>query len=163
MTNDQITNKLHCCFAHSSPDKLLKLINNAGRKWADTKELKECLKSVSENCETCKTFKKAPPRPIVSLPMSSSFQELVSIDLKFFENKIILHLIDVCTRHCSASFIPNKKKETKINAIFKTWMAIYGNPRKFLIDNGGEWANKEFLEMCDSLGTDIKTTAAESP
>ena len=81
----------------------------------------------------------------------------------FFENKIILHLIDVCTRHSSASFIPNKKKETIINAIFKTWIAIYGNPRKFLIDNGGEWANEEFLEMCDSLGIDIKTTAAESP
>ena len=30
-------------------------------------------------------------------------------------------------------------------------------------DKGGEFANKDFMDMCETLGITVKTTAAESP
>ena len=81
-TNKEIAIKLHRCFAHPSEDKLLKLVNNAGRKWSDNKELKEEIKKLSKECKVCQLYKKPPPRPIVSLPMAREFQETIAMDLK---------------------------------------------------------------------------------
>lgn len=46
---------------------------------------------------------------------------------------------------------------------FKIWVSIYGAPEKFLTDNGGEFANTEFIKMTNNLGITVKVTAAESP
>ena len=40
---------------------------------------------------------------------------------------------------------------------------MYGSAEKFLSDNGGEFSNKDFMDMCETLGITVKTTAAESP
>ena len=40
---------------------------------------------------------------------------------------------------------------------------MYGSAEKFLSDNGGEFANSTFIEMCENLGIKVKNTAAESP
>ena len=42
-------------------------------------------------------------------------------------------------------------------------MLDIGPPKKFLTDNGGEFANRSFLEMAESLNIRVMTTAAESP
>ena len=162
-SNHEIALKLHRQFAHPSQDKLLQLVSNAGHPWCNNQELKEEIKSVSENCSTCKIYKKPPSRPIVGLPMASQFQETVAMDLKFYHGRIILHLIDHCTRLSASSVIPNKNPDTIIKYIFKIWISVYGVAEKFLTDNGGEFANNKFMEMCESLGIKIKTTAAEAP
>ena len=162
-TNKDIATKLYRCFAHPSEDRLLKLVNSAGPKWSDNKDLKEEIKKLFKKCRICQMYKKPPPRPVVSLPMASEFQETVAMDLKDYNGHLILHLIDLCTRLSAATFIPNKKKDTIVREIFRIWIAIYGKPRKILVDNGGEFANDEFMQMCDYLGIFIQTTAAESP
>ena len=40
---------------------------------------------------------------------------------------------------------------------------MFGRPSRFLTDNGGEFANEDFIQMCDRMGIIICTTAAESP
>ena len=40
---------------------------------------------------------------------------------------------------------------------------IFGTPKLFLSDNGGEFNNELFREMGEQLNINIKTTAAESP
>ena len=35
---------------------------------------------------------------LFGLPLASSFQECVAMDLKFYHNKILLHLVDHATR-----------------------------------------------------------------
>ena len=113
-------------------------------------------------CTSCQVYQKAPPKPIVGLPMANKFQEVVAMDLKFYESKI-LHLIDMCTRLSSATTIKNKNPSTVIEAILKIWISVYGTPEKFLVDNGGEFANAEFINLAEQFGITIKTTAAESP
>ena len=55
------------------------------------------------------------------------------------------------------------KTEAIIKHIFRIWIAANGTPEKFLTDNNGEFANREFLEMADYLSTTVHITAAESP
>ena len=40
---------------------------------------------------------------------------------------------------------------------------MFGTVGGFLTDNGGKFANKEFLNMCEALNINILTTNAESP
>ena len=162
-SNHQIAKKLHRCFAHPSSDRLLRLVNSAGQKWSNNHALKDEIRRVTDQCEVCKIFKKPPPRPVVALPMATEFQDVVAMDLKQYKGKQILHLVDLCTRLSAAIFIPNKNKETIIKALFQIWISVYGTPMKFMSDNGGEFANSEFVSLCDQFGITVNTTPAESP
>ena len=57
------------------------------------------------------------------------------------------------------------KSQGKSGNVFsgKAYEPCYGSPDKILVDNGGEFANSEFIETGDYLGINIQTTAAESP
>ena len=162
-SDKDVAMKLHRCFAHPSADRLLRLVNSAGIRWSQNENLKKEINKITESCNVCKIFKKAPPRPIVGLPLATEFQESVAMDLKQYQGKQILHLVDLCTRLSAALFIPNKKKETIVSAILQIWVSVYGTPNKFMADNGGEFANSEFLSFCEQFGITINTTAAESP
>ena len=54
--------------------------------------------------------------------------------LKFYQKKIILHLIDHATRLSAAQFIPNKLAPTIVKAIMKFWIAVFGATDQFLTD-----------------------------
>ena len=97
MSKTAIANKLHRQFVHPPPEKLFRLLNSARNPWSEDEELKNEIKLISENCSTCKLYKKPAPKPIVGLPNASRFQELVAMDLKFYNSKIILHLVDHTT------------------------------------------------------------------
>ena len=85
------------------------------------------------------------------------------MDLKYFNGRWILHLIDHVSRYSAASYVNSKKPEEIISKIFKIWISIFGSPYKFLSDNGGEFVNSEFLELCEAFNITVKTTGAESP
>ena len=92
--------------------------------------------------------------------MAASFQETVAVDLKFYRGIILLHLIDHCTCLSASTVIPNKNPDTIIKGIFNIWISVYSLAQKFLTDSGGEFANTEFTQLCESLGI---TTSAEAP
>ena len=95
--------------------------------------------------------------------MASRFQEYVAMDLKFYKGKILLHLIDHATRLSKSTVNPSKNPDVILQAILKNWLSVYGAAVKFLSDNGGEFANESFLELCESLKITVKTTGAEAP
>ena len=162
-TNRDIAIKLHRQFAHPTSNKLIKLIDSAGDKWKNNMELKNEIVKVTNTCNTCKIFKKPPPRPVVGLPMASKFLECIAMDLKFYKKHILLHLIDHATRLSASAVIPSKKPEIIIKKIFQIWISVYGVPEKFLSDNGGEFANDDFANMCEAMNINFKLTGAESP
>ena len=92
--------KLHRQFGHPTADKLVDLIEKSGCR---DDNVRKAIEKVSSECETCLKFSKAAPRPVVSLPMASKFNETVSMDLKFYDGKIFLVLVDLATRYCAAS------------------------------------------------------------
>ena len=75
------------------------------------------------------------------------------MDLKFYKKRTLLHLIDHATRLSSSTVIASEDPEVVIEAIFKSSMS----------DNGGKFANKKFIGMCESMNIRFMLTAAESP
>ena len=97
--------------------------------------------------------------------MAKEFNDAVSMDLKIYDQKkgiYFQHLIDHRTRFSTSKVIYSKNKETLIESIFTHWIAIFGRPYVFLSDNGGEYNNEHFIDMCDKLGVHVITTGAEA-
>ena len=63
----------------------------------------------------------------------------------------------------ASTVVPNKNPDTIIKAIFNIWISVYGSAEKFLTENRGEFANNNFIQLCESFGITVKTTVAESP
>ena len=67
------------------------------------------------------------------------------MDLKHFENVLILHLIDHASRFSAAATIKSKHKEVIIEQIFRIWISIFWTSSNHFSDNGGEFNNEELL------------------
>ena len=159
----KVAEKLHKQFAHPRPEQLKSLIRTAGKQ---DKELFKEIDSISESCETCVRFKQPELRPIVCMPTAKQFNDTVSMDLKIHnanEGIYFQHLIDHHTRFSSAKVVYSKDKEEIIESIFTHWIALFGRPVKFMSDNGGEYNNHHFIDMCEKLGVHVITTGAEAP
>lgn len=164
--NDLIGNKkkilkVHKQFAHPAPDKLKSLLRDAGIK---DKKLLNLVDEITEECSTCKHFRRSPARPVVGLPTAHVFNEVVAMDLKVFKQGLyFLHLIDHASRYSQGVVIRNKRKETVVQGLVTHWVQLFGAPGKFLSDNGGEFFNEEFVELAEKFNIKVKVTAAESP
>ena len=160
---EKIAWKLHKQFCHCSADKLKRLIK-ASEIWKEDVELLNAVDKVTENCQICKIYKRAPPRPVVGLPLASDFNHTVAMDLiTYKQGTWILHLIDVFSRFSVACVRHSKKQDAIVDAVLKTWISYFGQPQRFLADNGGEFANEEYKSMCEMFNIEMAKTAAESP
>ena len=159
----QKAEKLHKQFSHPRSESLKALLRNAG---FSRKEYMKAIDDVSSSCKICLMYKTPKPRPIVGLPRGKTFNECVAMDLKQVpENPgvYILHMIDTVTRYSAARIIYNKRKETIIDGLCSGWISLFGNPVKFMADNGGEFSNREYNELCERFNIDVQNSAAESP
>ena len=50
-------------------------------------------------------------------------------------------MIDHLTRFSASCVIKSKRKETIVKKVFQIWISIFVSPKKFLLDNGGEFNN----------------------
>ena len=161
----KIALKLHRQFCHCSADRLNRLIQQS-RVWSGEQEksIMKMVNDVSEKCAVCKRFKKARPVPIVSMALANAFNHVVAMDLIILgHGKYILHLIDLFSRFSAACIRTSKRQEVIVDAILKIWISYFGSPGRFLADNGGEFANAEYNDMCEAFGIEMMKTAAESP
>ena len=152
--------KLHRQFGHPGADKLIQLLRSAKMS---NKSVENEIRNISAVCEICIRLKKAPPRPVVSLPMASHFNETIAMDLKFYEDIYFLVIVDLATRYCSASVIRDKRSSTIVKNVMISWISRWGPSKRILTDNGKEFDSEEFRSMGDTFGITILTTAAEAP
>ena len=59
-------------------------------------------------------------RPEVTLPKASSFNEVITMDLKSFGSKHVLWIIDSFSRIVQGKVLHSKKVDTIINAVTDT-------------------------------------------
>ncbi|KAL5262651.1 hypothetical protein ACHWQZ_G008148 [Mnemiopsis leidyi] len=152
--------KLHRRFAHAKSKRIIKLLENAGKK---DKNLEKELEKLDQSCEFCLKHQRASPRPTVSLPLATKFNELIAMDLKQIKGKWVLHCIDYLTRFSAAHVVRSHDPEEIIEKFFTIWVSIFGTPEGILSDNGGEFQGRKWEPICDAFGIRQKTTAAEAP
>ena len=74
----------------------------------------------------------------MTLPKASSFNEVVTLDLKEFGSKYVLWMIDSFSRFIVGKLLSNKKADTIIQAIMDSWCMSVGFPSHgFFADNRG--------------------------
>ena len=95
--------------------------------------------------------------------MATEFNEKVAIDLKKWNDKYILHMVDMFSRLTISCFIERKTPREVIDKIMEKWIGYFGVMRCILNDNGGEFTGNEIKEVKDILNVVDLTTGAESP
>ena len=135
-----------------------KLLNN---KKAETVKL---IRQVVKDCKICQKFGRSMVKPKVALPKATSFNEIVTLDLKQFGDKYVLWCIDAFTRFVQGKLLKNKKAETVVNAINECWNLAFGIPGTgYYADNGTEFKNVKMDELVSKLGISISYGPAYSP
>jgi len=129
--------KVHEVAYHKSAEQLVKQYRNAGLIRPETAKL---IKQVVKDCKICQKFGRSMVKPKVTLPKATSFNEIVTLDLKQFGDKYVLWCINAFTRFVQGKLLKNKKAETVVNAINEYWNLAFGIPRTgYYADNGTEF------------------------
>ena len=98
------------------------------------------------------------------MSMARVFNEIVAMDLKIWGDCFyFLVITDLTTHFCTASVIANKKAETIVEKLFTCCIALFGAPKQFLSDNGGQFNNFIMRSLADSFRIKLNCTSAESP
>ena len=86
-----------------------------------SQDLVNTINCVVNDCKFCQKFERSMARPRVTLPKSTSFNEIVTLDLKEIGSKYDLCMVDSFMRFMQEKLIPNKKADTTINAVNNSW------------------------------------------
>ena len=87
---------------------------------------------IYSQCETCKVL-----ASVVAMPRPSTFNEVLTLDLKIGEEKLILYMINHFSRLTKGVFIKSKKLAEAVNAIMLHWVAGgFGRPAGLHTDVG---------------------------
>ena len=97
------------------------------------------------------------------MPMATSFNETVAMDLKQLNGQWILHIIDMWSRYTTSVFINRKTSRDVINALMHKWVGVFGVMGSIMTDNGGEFSSDEMREVMSILNVKVITTAADCP
>ena len=152
--------KLHRQFAHPPKQRMVALLKDAA-VWEEKYD--DELSEIGQNCEICKVYAKTPPRPVVAMPMAREFNEKLAMDLKLYNGRWILHMIDMWSRYTVSVFISRKKPSDVIDAMMKNWVGVFGVMGAIFTDNGGEFSSDEMREIASILNVRVCTTAGMSP
>ena len=153
--------KVHEVNRHKGRDQLVQAYRTAG--WMSP-ELTTLIERVVNDCKVCQKFKTSIARPFVTLPKATSFNEVVTLDLKEYGPKYVLWIIDSFSRFMVGKLINNKKADTIMQAIMDSWCMSVGFPSHgFFADNGGEFSNIKLDELTSKLGLTVKFRPAYFP
>ena len=154
--------KLHIQMAHASKESLIRLLRSSG---INDKEMEIAVSKVVDSCDFCIKYKRKPLRPCVSEPLCEGFNNTVAMDLiTYVKDKVyVLHIICLGTRYSAATVVRGKLAKTILKGVLNLWIHYFGSPRRFLTDNGGEFANEEFKTLCEKFNIVSITTPGESP
>ena len=159
-TQMKTLDKIHKQFGHRSKKAFVTVLKTA-KNW--TPKFSGMIDKIIDGCEGCIMVKRNPDRPAVAMPMSTDFNQTVTMDLKIWKGNIILYLIDSFTRYTVATVIRKKEPDMVVDAIMDKWIQYFGKMDGILTDNGGEFSSHLMREVLSILDVMDHTTGAESP
>lgn len=152
--------QLHKRFGHPGADRLTMTLIKSG---FERQECQDLVESVTKECEVCLKNGRPSAKPIVSSPLSSDFNEVVSIDIGYFEQRPYLKIICTFSRFGMAVQLSDKNPRSIIAGLDASWITYFGPMRKLLVDPAGENTSDEFMRFCDAFGIEVLSTPAQAP
>lgn len=106
--------KLHEVNNHRGEHQLINAYSKTGQM---SPKVSENIKMVVQNCKICQKFVMSVSRPKVTLPKLSTFNEVVTLDLKLFGSKYVLWIIESFSRFVQSKVFQNERAETIVKAV----------------------------------------------
>ena len=154
---DDILQALHETHAGISKTKSL------ARSYIWFPNIDERIETMIKNCHQCLHHIKTPPEsPLISWPTPENPWERLHIDHAFYDNKILLCVIDAFSKYPHASVVGSTDSETTINKLQELF-SMFGLPKVINCDNATSFSSEKFQNWCKSLGIQLKFSMPFSP
>ena len=120
-------------------------------------DLVNTVNRVVNDWQVCQKFQKLVTRLKITLTKSSSFNEVVTSDLKEMGSKYILGMVDIFTKFIQGKLINNRKAETILDAINTAGNYNIGYPSVgYFSENRGEFTNIKLDKLTSKLSLTVK-------
>ena len=131
----------------------------------DGKEVKDMIEEVVSTCDVCQKKRISYSVPKVSMTMSKTFNDVVTLDLKKWKvpKKNILYIIDSFSRFTVGVVLKDGTGKEVAKGLESQWITKFGAPNKFWSDNGTEFTNEDIKELCEKWGTETDFGPPYSP
>jgi hypothetical protein len=150
--------RLHRRFGHPSADRLHKVLERSGHDVP-----RESINWLTKYCKHCQLFQKSPGRFKFSLKDDVSFNSEIIVDVFWIENKPIIHVVDEATRYQAARWLENSSSKHTWDVLRMCWIDVYVGPPDLIVhDQGKDFASREFKQLANSVGTDLKAVPVEA-
>ena len=159
--NHDFLTKFHKGSGHKSERNMMHSLSQANVVTPDTRKI---VRNVVSACKECKKFGRSLPKPKTTLPKVCDTNQIITWDLKEWDNKFIMWMIDSFSRFVKGIVIPNKKKETVLKVLYYDWCCQMGYPSQgFWSDNGGEFRNSTMIEFVEKCQLTLNFGPSHSP
>eukprot|EP00438_Fugacium_kawagutii_P035880 Skav204682 [mRNA] locus=scaffold1284:96116:106049:- [translate_table: standard] len=133
--------KLHLRWWHCGKESMKRVLTAAGLP----KEILDKIPQVVDTCRECRQWTRPANETIPTLRMTTAFNEHVEVDLMFYREHVIFHLICCGTRWHAATVIQSKQEQELLTALNRTWVSIHG-PMQQLISDGESGLTSERVQ-----------------
>ena len=115
------------------------------------------------SCPICEGRKRPAPHRPSDLARAMPFNEVLGVDLVFYEKKIFLNMVCWETNFQVVTEIPDRTSESTLKAVMSEWFKHYGSPRLLVCDQGREFVSSTFCTTINEAGAIVHLTDARSP
>ena len=123
--------KLHVRWFHCTAARMRNMLQAIG---VSDKTLK-LIDNVVSTCRICRLWKRPSPKPYTSAHLSTTFNEIVQVDILFYQESMILHMIDETTRWTAASILNSRSAHDICSTLTNSWFRLFGPPTCIVSDS----------------------------
>ena len=149
--------KLHLRWYHASADKMRALLQAAGV----SREVVALVGEIVDSCTVCRCWARPGNKSVVSGKVTEAMNELVQIDLLFYKEFVILHMVDATTRWSTATILKDRSADEILTNIDTSWCKLYGPPRVLMSDQEGAVATDYIASELEKRGITLQLVARE--
>ena len=93
--------------------------------------------------------------------ISTAFNPVMQADLLFWKDRIILHMIDECTRFSMLAIVANKNAMDLCRAMRLWWFKIFQPPKILIVDREGSLGSDDAGQFLATYAVDRKPKPAD--
>ena len=149
--------KLHIRWFHASAQRMKTLLTAAGV----SPEIMVLVQQIVDTCDICRNWTRPGPRTVTSATVTTRFNEEIQVDLLFYRDKIVLHMIDRTTRFTVARRITSKHLDSVVEGIMSHWVGLFGPPNRITSDQEGALQSPEAAALLESRGIKLHLLAKQ--
>ena len=147
--------RLHIRWYHPGAARMKALLQAAGV----TREVINLVQDVTDTCRICRAWSRPGPRSMTTTTLRTRFNEEVQIDLLFYRQYIILHMLDVCTRWTVASLMRARDSDEITKHMQTKWFGLFGPPTLIVCDQEGGLTTEGVGAWLERRGVALKLRA----